>query len=85
MNSCGTVSLLSLQLITISKLVSTASICFESTGVYEEVLGQYLYDNNFKVSVVVNPARVKGFAQSKLWRIKTDKADSELIAQVCQL
>lgn len=54
----------------------------ESIGVYEEVLAQYLYDNNFKVSVV-NPTCVKGFVQSKLWGIKTDKADSELIAQVC--
>jgi len=35
----------------------------ESTGVYEEVLAQYLYDNNFKVSVV-NPAHVRGFAQT---------------------
>ena len=38
---------------------------------------------HFKVSVV-NPARIKGFAMSRLCRVKTDKADSELIARFCQ-
>ena len=55
----------------------------EATGGYESRLAQYLYDNNFKVSVI-NPARIKGFSMSKLSRVKTDKADSELIAQFCQ-
>jgi len=32
---------------------------------------------------VVNPARVKGFAQSELSRTKTDKADAQLIARFC--
>lgn len=38
------------------------------------------YNNNFKVSVV-NPARIKGFARSKLCRVKID---SKLIAYFCQ-
>ena len=38
---------------------------------------------HFKVSVV-NPARVKGFSMSRLSRVKTDKADCELIAYFCQ-
>jgi transposase len=65
------------------KEIDAAHACMEATGGYEEALAQYLYDNKFKVSVV-NPARIKGFAQSKLSRVKTDKADSELIAQFCQ-
>jgi transposase len=32
---------------------------------------------------VVNPARIKGFAQCQLSRTKTNKADSQLIAQFC--
>ena len=55
----------------------------EATGGYETKLAQYLYDNNFKVSVI-NPARIKGFSVSKLSRVKTDKADSKLIAWFCQ-
>jgi transposase len=67
----------------LSKSISTANVCMEATGGYELQLATYLYNNNFKVSVV-NPARVKGFAMSKLSRVKTDKADCELIAYFCQ-
>lgn len=56
--------------------------CMESTGVYGEELAEYLYDQGFSVSVV-NPARIKGFAQSELIRSKTDKADASLIARFC--
>jgi len=55
-------------------------ICMESTGCYGENLAEYLHSHNFTVSIV-NPARIKGFAQSKLSRVKTDKADCKLIAQ----
>lgn len=65
-----------------NKETDTVYACMEATGGYEVKLAQYLYDNNFKVSVV-NPARIKGFSMSKLSRVKTDKADSELIAQFC--
>jgi len=64
--------------------VGTAHVCMEATGSYGLKLAQYLYENQFKVSIV-NPARVKGFAQSKLCRVKTDKADSELIAHFCKV
>lgn len=63
--------------------IKTAHACMEATGSYGLNLAQYLYENNLKVSVV-NPARIKGFAQSKLCRVKTDKADSQLIAYFCQ-
>src|SRR3972149_11156699 len=56
--------------------------CMESTGVYGEELAEYLYDQGFSVSVV-NPARIKGFAQSELIRSKTDKVDASLIARLC--
>jgi transposase len=54
----------------------------ESTGIYGEELSEYLYDQGFQVSVV-NPARIKGFAQSELIRSKTDKTDASLIARFC--
>lgn len=56
--------------------------CMESTSVYGEGLGEYLYDSGFKVSIV-NPARIKGFGQSELIRSKTDKIDASLIARFC--
>lgn len=65
------------------KDVYTAHVCMEATGGHEELLANYLYKNNFKVSVV-NPARIKGFAMSRLSRVKTDKADCKLIADFCQ-
>ena len=65
-----------------SKEVQLVHACMEATGGYEVKLAQYLYDNNFKVSVV-NPARIKGFSLSQLSRVKTDKADCQLIAQFC--
>jgi transposase len=66
--------------------IDTVSIhaCMESTGCYGEQLAEYLHSHNFTVSIV-NPARIKGFAQSKLSRVKTDKADCKLIAQFCLL
>ncbi|WP_341758691.1 IS110 family transposase [Candidatus Tisiphia endosymbiont of Ditula angustiorana] len=64
--------------------IDTVHACMEATGCYGEKLAQYLYDNNFKVSIV-NPARIKGFATSRLSRVKTDKADCQLIAQFCKV
>jgi len=66
-----------------NKGIDAAYACMEATGSYGLKLAEYLYDNNFKVSIV-NPARIKGFAMSKLSRVKTDKSDSELIANFCQ-
>ena len=67
----------------VSKSIHTAHVCMEATGGYECSLAEYFYGNHFKVSVV-NPARVKGFSMSRLSRVKTDKADCELIAYFCQ-
>jgi len=57
-------------------------ICLEATGQYGNVVAEFLYEQNYTVSVV-NPARIKAFGQSKLRRNKTDKADAQLIADFC--
>jgi transposase len=62
--------------------VETLHACMESTGIYGEGLAEYLYDQGFSVSMV-NPARIKGFAQGELRRSKTDKLDASLIARFC--
>jgi transposase len=56
--------------------------CMEATGQYGDELAGYLYEGGWKVSVV-NPARIKAYARSKLRRNKTDKVDAELIAEYC--
>jgi len=62
--------------------VSSLHACMEATGNYGETLAHHLYEAGFLLSVV-NPARIKGFAQCQLSRTKTDKADSQLIANFC--
>ena len=63
--------------------VEGVHICMEATNIYWEEVAEYLTEQGYKVSVV-NPARIKGFAQSQLRRHKTDKVDAEVIAQFCQ-
>ena len=62
--------------------VDDLHICMEATNIYWEDLALYLHSKGYKVSVV-NPVRVKGFATSQLRRNKTDKEDSEIIADFC--
>jgi transposase len=57
--------------------------CLEATGIYSEALATYCSEAGHLVSVV-NPAQIKGFAQSELVRTKTDKADNQLIARFCR-
>lgn len=61
----------------------TTHICLEATGPYSETIATTLVDAGWSVSIV-NPARVKGFAQSELLRNKTDRADAALLARFCQ-
>jgi transposase len=63
--------------------VDKVRACMEATGIYGEALATYLHAQKHSVSVV-NPACVKGFAQSHLSRNKTDKVDSKLIAKFCE-
>ncbi len=58
-------------------------VCMEATGCYSEALATSLVDAGWCVSVV-NPARIKGFAQSELVRNKTDRADASLLARFGQ-
>ncbi len=60
-----------------------AHVCLEATGIYGEALATYLFEADCLVSVV-NPVKIKGFAQSELSRNKTDKADAQLIARFCR-
>lgn len=57
--------------------------CLEATASYGDDLAYFLYQVGHTVSIV-NPARIKGFAQSELQRNKTDKLDAALIARFCQ-
>ena len=56
--------------------------CMEATGNYGDALAIYLHGAGHTVSIV-NPARIKGFAQSELIRTKTDKVDAGIIARFC--
>ena len=58
-------------------------VCMEATGPYGEAPAIALAEAGFVVSVV-NPARIKGFAQSELVRNKTDRADAALLARFGQ-
>lgn len=55
----------------------------EATGKYGFQLAEWLSERDFTVSIV-NPASIKGFAQSQLTRNKTDAVDAKLIAMFTQ-
>lgn len=56
--------------------------CLESTGTYGEAVAEFLHEKGHRVSVV-NPLRIKGYANADLKRNKTDPADALLIADFC--
>ncbi len=62
--------------------VTQLHACMEATNVYWEALATWLYAQGHTVSVV-NPARIKGYAQATMQRNKTDKLDSAVIASFC--
>ena len=57
--------------------------CLEATSTYGHPVATYLYNRGQVVSIV-NPARIKGFAQSQLSRTKNDRADATTIARFCR-
>jgi transposase len=59
-----------------------AHVCIEATGRYGENVAQYLHDRGYPVSLV-NPARIKAYANSQLKRNKTDQEDAKIIAHFC--
>ena len=66
-----------------NKEAGTVWACLESTGRYGDALASYLYNQQHQVSIV-NPARIKKYAESQLQRNKTDKLDARLIADFCR-
>jgi transposase len=62
--------------------VKQCRACMEATNTFWEELARYLHQHGHLVSVV-NPARIRHYARSKLARNKTDKLDADLIADFC--
>ncbi len=62
--------------------VTALHACMEATNIYWEALATWLHAQGYTVSVV-NPARIKGYAQATMQRNKTDKLDSAIIASFC--
>lgn len=62
--------------------VTSLHACMEATNIYWEALATWLHAHGCTVSVV-NPARIKGYAQATMQRNKTDKLDSAVIASFC--
>jgi transposase len=63
--------------------VTELHACMEATNIYWEALATFLHAQGHIVSVV-NPARIKGYAQATMQRNKTDKLDSAIIASFCK-
>ena len=57
-------------------------VCMEASSTYGDELATSMHDAGHTVSII-NPARIKGFAQSELMRTKNDKVDAGLIARFC--
>ena len=57
-------------------------VCLEATGMYGEPVAEFMHLAGHTVSVV-NPARIKAFAESQLVRNKTDRTDARVIAHFC--
>jgi transposase len=62
--------------------VAQIHACLEATGTYGEAVAQALHAAGHGVSVI-NPARLKAYAQSTLTRTKTDRVDAGLLARFC--
>jgi len=58
--------------------------CLEATGGWSEQVAISLAEAGHVISIV-NPARIKAFAQSEMVRTKTDGVDAALIARFCRL
>jgi len=63
--------------------VKAGHVCLEATGVYSDAAAEELHKRGYTVSVV-NPARIKAYAQSQMRRNKTDALDAALIADYCR-
>jgi len=59
-------------------------VVLEATSIYHESLAYYLYDQGLQVCIV-NPARVRRFAEGLSILNKTDQIDSEVLARFAAL
>lgn len=64
----------------IAKMPLNACYVMEATGIYHTRLALKLYEARREVSVV-NPLVIKRFSQMQLSRVKSDKADAQMIRQ----
>jgi len=60
-----------------------AHIALEATGIYGELVAETMSQRGYAVSVI-NPARIKAYADSQMRRNKTDQLDAALIADYCR-
>lgn len=58
-------------------------VCMEATGIYWEAVAEFLASSEGCTVSVINPAQIKAYGTSILVRSKTDKVDSQLIAEFC--
>lgn len=65
-----------------NRRVDRVHACMEATGGWSDALATFLHEHGHIVSVE-NALKIKAFAQTRLSRTKTDKADAELIADYC--
>jgi transposase len=65
------------------RMAAGSAVCLEATGMYGEAVAAYLHERGYRVSVV-NPVRIKRYAESQLRRNKTDRLDAEIIADFCR-
>jgi transposase len=62
--------------------ITQVHACLEATGTYSEAAASFLHERGHQVSVV-NPLRIKGYANANMQRNKTDRLDARLIASFC--
>lgn len=63
--------------------VERVHACLEATSTYGEAVAVFLHEAGHRVSMV-NPKRIKGFADSCLVRTKTDQVSARVIAELVQ-
>jgi len=67
-----------------NRKVAEVHVCLEATGGWSEDVATALHEAGQTVSLV-NPSRIKAFAQSELLRTKTDRVDAAMIARFCRM
>lgn len=60
-----------------------AHIALEATGIYGDLVSETMHQRGYAISVI-NPARIKAYANSQMRRNKTDQLDAALIADYCR-